>query len=491
MNRSERALAALLEAYLDEKADRQQLISQNPEQAEDLSAYLAVIDDLRAARPPDPDPDTVRLRRREFELEVERYAAERPDGGLLQALRGWAESLFAQARVAAVALSLVVVVLAGSGVSAAALVAPPGSPLYGYKLTVERAAIQLADEKDRPATYIELAERRISELTSLGPDASPDVVAKVSASYQMLVEDGLQAINSLQSSGDFDPENAISNYEQRVRQHGEQLESFAVDVEPVSNTLELIQQLVSGPLLAGAGPDKGGPGAEPEATPSPTPPPTPAPTPAPAPAPTPPPTPAPTPTPEPDPEPEVVEISGEISDIGRGALRIGQTTVLLEAEGHPAPTIAGEPAVGATATVSGVRQDESTLIAQSVQVAAEPATPAGQPTATPTQAPSTTPTPTEPPVDEVQTPAPDPTPVPTPEPIVVLAEFEYSGYVQAYDGDTLTIDGRVIFLRGDSDPDAAVTGAELGAGALIEVSGELLSDLRLRARTISVKVGAL
>ena len=76
-------------------------------------------------------------------------------------------------------------------------------------------------------------------------------------------------------------------------------------------------------------------------------------------------------------------------------------------------------------------------------------------------------------------------------PVVALADFEYSGYVQAYDGDTLTIDGRVIFLGGDSDPGATVTGAELGVGALIEVSGELLSDLRLRARTISVKVGAI
>lgn len=489
MNRSERAIAALLDSYLDEKADRQGLISQNPDQAEDLTAYLAVVDGLRAARPPDPDPETVQIRRREFELQVERYAAERPDAGLLRALRGWAESLFAQTRVAAVALSLVVVVLAGSGVSAAALVAPPGSPLYGYKLTVERAAIQLTDEKDRPATYIELAERRISELTSLGPDASPDVVAKVSASYQMLVENGLEAINSLQSSGDFDPENAIINYEQRVRQHGEQLETFAVDVEPVNNTLELIQQLVSGPLLAGAGPSNGGPAAVPEPTPAPAPTQPPAPTPAPAPAPA--PTPAPTPEPTPEPAPEVVEISGEITDIGRGALRIGQTTVLLEAEGHAAPTIAGEPAVGATAKVTGVRQDESTVIARSVEIAAGPSTPPDQPTATPTQTPSTPPTPTDPPPDAGQTPPPTPTAEPTPAPVVALADFEYSGYVQAYDGDTLTIDGRVIFLGGDSDPDAAVTGAELGVGALIEVSGELLSDLRLRARTVSVKVGAL
>ena len=392
--------------------------------------------------------------------------------------------------MAAVALSLVVVVLAGSGVSAAALVAPPGSPLYGYKLTVERAAIQLTDEKDRPATYIELAERRISELTSLGPDASPEVVAKVSASYQMLVEDGLEAINSLQSSGGFDPENAISNYEQRVRQHGEQLETFAVDVEPVNNTLELIQQLVSRPLVAGAGPPNGGIGAAPEPTPAPTPAPTPVPAPAPAPAPAPTPTPAPTPEPTPEPAPEVVEISGEITDIGRGALRIGQTTVLLEAEGYPAPTITGEPAVGATATVTGVRQDVSTVIAQSVEIAAEPATPANQPTATPTQAPTTPSTPTDP-TDSGQTPTPTPTVAPTPAPVVALADFEYSGYVEEYDGDSLTIDGRVIFLGGDSDPDATVTGAELGVGALIEVSGELLSDLRLRARTISVKVGAL
>ncbi|MDE2862308.1 MAG: DUF5666 domain-containing protein, partial [Chloroflexota bacterium] len=163
----------------------------------------------------------------------------------------------------------------------------------------------------------------------------------------------------------------------------------------------------------------------------------------------------------------------------------------LEAEGHAAPTISGEPAVGATATVTGVRQDESTVIAQSVEIAAETSTPPDQPTATPTQTPSTPSTPTAPPPDGGQTPPPAPTVEPTPPPVVVLADFEYSGYVQAYDGDTLTIDGRVIFLGGDSDPDAAVTGAELGVGALIEVSGELLSDLRLRARTISVKVGAL
>lgn len=199
----------------------------------------------------------------------------------------------------------------------------------------------------------------------------------------------------------------------------------------------------------------------------------------------------PTPEPTPEPEPEVVEISGEITDIGRGAILIGQTTVLLEAEGYQAPTIAGEPAVGATATVTGVRQDESTIVAQAVQITAESSTPTSQPTATPTQTPSTPPTTPDPPPDPGQNPTPSPTVDPTPVPVVVLAEFEYSGYVQAFDGDTLTIDGRVIFLGGDSDPEAAVTGAELGVGALIEVSGELLSDLRLRARTISVKVGAL
>ena len=41
MKRSERAIAALLDAYLDEKADRRQLISENPDRAEDLAAYLA------------------------------------------------------------------------------------------------------------------------------------------------------------------------------------------------------------------------------------------------------------------------------------------------------------------------------------------------------------------------------------------------------------------------------------------------------------------
>ena len=486
MNRSERAVAALLDAYLDQTADREQLIAQNPDRAEELDAYLAVIDDLRAARPPDPDPETVRLRRREFEIQIERFVAERPATGMLPRLRSWAGSLLAQTRVAAVALSLVVVILAGSGVSAAALVAPPGSPLYGYKLTVERAAIQLADEKDRPATYIELAERRISELTSLGPDASPDLIAEVSASYQTLVEDGLQAISSLPASEGFDPGSAISNYEQRVRQHGRQLESFAVDAEPVSNTLELIRQLVSNPLSVGAGPSAGGVGAAPKATPAPAP--TPTPTPAPTPTPTPVPTPTPTPTPEPT--PAVETIAGPISDIGRGALRIGQTTVLLEAAGHPAPAISGEPAIGATASVSGVRRDESTIIARAVQIAPAP-TPADRPTPTPTAAPPT-PAPTPGPSPEPgQTPAPTPAATPTPVPIVALAEFEYSGYVQAYDGATLTIDGRVIFLDGDSDPAATVSGAELGVGALIEVSGELLSDLRLRARTISVKVGAL
>ena len=486
MNRSERALADLLDAYLDGQTDRDQLLSQNPERADELAAHLAVIDRLESARPPDPDPDLVRLRRREFEIQVERFAAERPAPGPLQTALGWAHSAFAQTRVAAVALSLVVVILAGSGVSAAALVAPPGSPLYGYKLTVERAAIQLADEKDRPSTYIELAERRISELTSLGPDASPELVAKVSASYQMLVEEGLEAINSLQSSRDFDSNDAISNYEQRVRQHGVQLESFAVDTGPVNLTLERIQRLVSNPLLVGSTPTDAVPAPAVEPTPTPAPAPviaTPAPTIAPV------ATPTPEPTPEPTPTPEVVELSGTISDIGRGALRIGGTTVLLEAEGHPAPTITGEPAIGASATVTGVRRDESTVIAQSVQITGPAPTPTAQPGATPTQTPTQSPDPPTGTPGAAVTPAPEVSP--TPVPVVALAEFEYSGYVEAYDGDTLTIDGRVIFLAGDSDPPATVSGPELGVGALIEVSGELLSDLRLRARTVSVKVGAL
>ncbi len=488
MNRSERALAELLDTYLVGRTDAEQLLDQNPQHAEELSAYIAVVRELQEARPPDPDPTTVHLRRREFELQVEQFAAERPDSGLVQRLRGWTESLFVQTRVAAVAFSLVMVILAGSGISAAALVAPPGSPLYAYKLTVERAAIQLTDEKDRPDTFIELADRRISELTSLGPNASPELIAEVSESYEKLIVDGLESINSLQGEEGFDFDDVYKSFLLRVQQHSEQLATFAVDAEPVKQTLERV--IASAPNPAVVGPDPIGSGPTPVTAAEKIPLPGPVPTPTPTPAPT--ATPTPSPTPEPTPEPEVVEISGTITDIGRGALKIGETTVLLEAEGHPAPTIVGQPTVGASAVVQGVRSDDTTVIAQTVQItpASVPSTPA--PAATPTTNPSTPSTPSTPGTGTTElAPTPSPAPTATPIPVVALAPFEYSGYVEEYDGETLTINGSVVFISGDSEPAATVSGAELGVGALIEVQGELLSDLRLRARTISVKVGAL
>ena len=480
MNRAERAIAEALDSYLEGLVDSEQLRGRHPQHVEELEGCIAVIEKLRAARPADPDPANLQLRRREFEMQVEQFAAARERSGVLQRLRGWVESLFMQTRVAAAAFALVVVVLAGSGVSAAALVAPPDSLLYGYRLTVERAAIQLADEKDRATLNLEFAERRISELNSLGPGASPRLVARVAGSYQDGIIDGLESINSQRDEEDFNLDEALDNFLQRVQMHREQLDLFEIEVEPVDLTLGRFNLSAPSPLGVGSVPSSDRSSPELAATKSPTPVPTAAPTVAPNPEPT------PEPTPTPEPEPEAVEVSGTITDIGRGALRLGETTVLLEADGHPAAEIDGQPEVGAAATVTGVRSDDSTIIAQTVRIT--PAT--TSPTAQPTPAPTPTPT-TVDPGSSIADPTPTPTPTPTPIPIVAVAPFEYSGYVEAYDGDTLTINGSVVFISGDGQPAASVSGAELGVGALIEVEGELLSDLRLRARTISVKVGAL
>ena len=486
MNRAESQIAALLDAYCAGATTREQLLAENAEIGAELSEYLLVADALIAARPPDPPPDAVMRRRRVFEEQVTRLRRSRSERSALRRLLTWFRVAFAQTRVATVALSLVFVVLAASGVSAAALAAPPGSPLYDYKLTVERATVQLTAQANRPASYFELAERRISELTSLGPDAEPELIVKVSDSYRMLVREGLDSINSLQGSVGFDYFDAFRNYQVRVRQHGQQLAAIAADIAPANPSLAAI--LEESPPTTEPAPDPLVVPA-PEPTPAPTVSPTPTATAAPV-APTPDPTPAaqdtPTPEPEPTAEPEV-ELEGTIAAIGRGALRIGEVTVLVDQATQPDLVIEGEPIVGAQAYVIGQAVDELTVSARLLRVTSTQGSSNGESGGPPTPTATSTPTPTP---ATSPTPTASPTPTPTPSP-VALATFEYSGYVDEYTGETVTIDGRVIFIDGDGQPAATVTGEQLGVGALVDVSGEVLSDLRLRARSIDVRAGAI
>ena len=488
MNRAESQIAALLDAYCAGATTREQLLAENAEIGAELAEYLLVADALIAARPPDPPPDAVMRRRRVFEDQVTGLRRSRSERFALRRLLTWFRVAVAQTRVATVALSLVFVVLAASGVSAAALAAAPGSPLYDYKLTVERATVQLTAQANRPASYFELAERRISELTSLGPDAEPELIVKVSDSYRMLVREGLDSINSLQGSVGFDYFDAFRNYQVRVRQHGQQLAAIAADIAPVNPRLAAILK-ESLPAAEPAPDPLGVPASEP--TPWPTVSPTRtataapvAPTPDPTPAVQDTPTPEPEPTAEPEPEPEV-ELEGTIAAIGRGALRIGEVTVLVDQATQPDLVIEGEPIVGAEAYVIGRAVDELTVSARLLRVTSAQGSSNGASAGSPTPAATSTPTPTP---ATTATPTTSPTSTPSP---VALATFEYSGYVDEYTGETVTIDGRVIFIDGDGQPAATVTGEQLGVGALVDVSGEVLSDLRLRARSIDVRAGAI
>ena len=325
-------------------------------------------------------------------------------------------------------------------------------------------------------------------MTSLGPDAEPELIVKVSDSYRMLVREGLDSINSLQGSVGFDYFDAFRNYQVRVRQHGQQLAAIAADIAPVNPRLAAILK-ESLPAAEPAPDPLGVPASEP--TPWPTVSPTRtataapvAPTPDPTPAVQDTPTPEPEPTAEPEPEPEV-ELEGTIAAIGRGALRIGEVTVLVDQATQPDLVIEGEPIVGAEAYVIGRAVDELTVSARLLRVTSAQGSSNGASAGSPTPAATSTPTPTP---ATTATPTTSPTSTPSP---VALATFEYSGYVDEYTGETVTIDGRVIFIDGDGQPAATVTGEQLGVGALVDVSGEVLSDLRLRARSIDVRAGAI
>ncbi len=469
MNRAEATIANLLDEFRDGRVDRARLLANNPQLGAELGEYIDVVDALMAARPADPAGDVVTRRRRVFESQVDRLARQGIQSNWRRQLLNLGERLFAQTRLAAATLALVVAVLAGSAVSVAALAAPPGSPLYNYKLTVEQATIQLTAKQDRPAAYIQLAERRVAELSQLGPDASSELVAQVSDSYRQLVKDGLASINSLESTSGFDYTDAYQSYQDRLLSHSELLATSSrptttADPEPGSED------------ATASSPDGSAATPAPDPTPSPTAQPTPTP------AATPTSTPEPTATVEPEPTaaPELVTISGVIDEIGRGALRIGETTVLLDPGDDQPVSIQGEPAIGARAEVTGVQRDENTIAARQVRIITDVAS---APTATPTTVRST-PTVTT-------TPEPTPSPVATATPLAPLAPFDYSGYIEAYGEDTLTIDGRVIFIAGDTEADAVIVGGNLGVGALVDVSGELMSDLRLRARRVVVRSGAV
>ena len=167
MNRAESQIAALLDAYCAGATTREQLLAENAEIGAELAEYLLVADALIAARPPDPPPDAVMRRRRVFEDQVTGLRRSRSERFALRRLLTWFRVAVAQTRVATVALSLVFVVLAASGVSAAALAAAPGSPLYDYKLTVERATVQLTAPGQSPGQLF-----RIGRTTDFGIDFS-------------------------------------------------------------------------------------------------------------------------------------------------------------------------------------------------------------------------------------------------------------------------------------------------------------------------------
>lgn len=165
--------------------------AQYPQQAEQLAALLSIAAQLPAL----PSTSLSIEQRQAIQAQLLKRAAERQDERLRRRSPQPAQPMWRRWLPAAVAV-MVIVSLAGWGVTSASAVSLPGDALYPIKRLSEQVAIALAPVEGQPDLHATLAQRRLDEYASLSARGQFEPTLIVEAATEIGT-----ALSQIESSG--------------------------------------------------------------------------------------------------------------------------------------------------------------------------------------------------------------------------------------------------------------------------------------------------
>ena len=518
----ENVLSTCVDRYLGGEWTLEDCLVRYPNHTQLIRNYLAVSDALRDLVPRPPSQAALSFGERLVLGELDRLVESRPTGSGPRRLAGRLGRLLVASRLATATAVVLLAMLLGSGVTLAASVSGPASPLYGYKLTLDRVRIELTPEDRKADVYIDVAERRLREMEHVVLSEGGKGIDRISADYTQMLNQGLGELTSLSNRAAADQRQRFvesrSNFNNRLEGQRRRLELMApageTEVREVVNTaLQNAEANLS--RLPTAHPDvrlaearspaptaippQSSVTATPAATTVPVPPPTTTPlgsstaatvlappgddgnetadqtdstnaTAQASPQPTDVPPPAaevspavtsPPPAPTQAPPTEIVEIEGLVTAMGRSTLLVDGRKVVLDANVVPNPIVRGKPVVGGTVRIRGILSNDGVIFLVELQ------TLPGEDAVTPSTATATL------------EPTPDATVTPEPE-------FQISGSVTAVTGSLIEVDGRAIDISELLEA-GALSQESLELGTNVEVKGYVQPGNVLTATEITLK----
>ncbi len=518
----ENVLSTCVDRYLGGEWTLEDCLARYPNHTQLIRNYLAVSDALRDLVPRPPSQAALSFGERLVLGELDRLVESRPTGSGPRRLAGRLGRLLVASRLATATAVVLLAMLLGSGVTLAASVSGPASPLYEYKLTLDRVRIELTPEDRKADVYIDVAERRLREMEQVALSEGGKGIDRISADYSQMLDQGLGELESLSKRDAAGQRRQFaesrSNFNNRLEGQRRRLELMATagetEVREVVNTaLQNAEANLS--KLPTAHPDvrlaearspaptaippQSSVTATPAATTVQVPPPTTTPlgsstaatvlappgddgnetadqtdsakaTAQASPQPTDVPPPAaevslavasPPPAPTQAPPTEIVEIEGLVTAMGRSALLVDGRKVVLDANVVPNPIVRGKPVVGGTVRIRGILSNDGVIFLVELQ------TLPGEDAVTPSTATATL------------EPTPDPTVTPEPG-------FQISGSLTAVTGSLIEVDGRVIDISELLEA-GALSQESLELGTNVEVKGYVQPGNVLTATEITLK----
>ena len=211
--------------------DARRLSGRYPEHADLVRNYLELSDSLADLTPPPPSKAALSFGERLVLGELDQLVESRRSGSSWRGLADRFGRLLAASRLATATAVVVLALVLGSGATLAASVSSPSSPLYGYKLALDRVRIELAPEDRKADVYIDVAGRRLQEMEHVALSEGGEGLDRISAHYKQMLDHGLQKLRSLSQADAADVRQRFtesrSNFHIRLEGHRRRLELMA------------------------------------------------------------------------------------------------------------------------------------------------------------------------------------------------------------------------------------------------------------------------
>ena len=232
------AFEVSLERLLRGEATLEQCLRDFPRHRGELRDFLVIALDLEGMTPlPMSDAALQRgLALTQGELDRRRLrAASTPAPSLWDRITARVPR-FRPLRLASLAATFAVALIAYGGVTLAAVGSGPDSALYGYRLALEEFRISFAADEDRAALYLDTAEERLREIERTAVGSDSEAVQRASDAYESLVRKGVSALGD--ASANPAPQRreravaAIQSFRARLREHERRFESITAGLAP-------------------------------------------------------------------------------------------------------------------------------------------------------------------------------------------------------------------------------------------------------------------